>query len=103
MRRYIDVDKLKRDVEERDDGFWTRYKVFESIIAEQPLADVRENVRGEWVVMDNPGTGWYRVTCSKCGEDVTSIIPMIGFFPDAKPLWNFCPYCGADMRGEKNG
>lgn len=39
---------------------------------------------------------------TECDEDVTSDIPMIGFFPHCKPLWDFCPYCGADMRGEQN-
>lgn len=53
--------------------------------------------KGKWIIRDNPGTGWYRVTCSECGEDVTSTIPMIGFFPNAKPLWDYCPYCGAKM------
>lgn len=56
--------------------------------------------KGKWIIKDNPETGWYCVTCSVCGEDVTSDISMIGFFPNVKPLWDFCPYCGADMRGE---
>lgn len=54
-----------------------------------------ESVRhGRWIIKDNPGTGWYRVTCSECGEDVTSVAPVIGFFPNAKVIWDFCPYCG---------
>ena len=57
---------------------------------------------GHWIIKDNPGTGWYRVTCSECGEDVTSVAPVIGFFPNARVTWDFCPYCGADMRGEQN-
>lgn len=55
---------------------------------------------GHWIIQDNPGTGWYRVTCSECGEDITSVAPVIGFFPNAKVIWNFCPECGADMRGD---
>jgi len=69
-------------------------------LEEQSTADVVERKRGKWIIKDNPGTGWYRVTCSECGEDVTSTIPVIGFFPNAKPIWNFCPDCGADMREE---
>lgn len=60
-----------------------------------------ERKKGEWIIKDNFETGWYRVTCSECGEDVTSVIPMIGFLPNAKALWDFCPECGADMRGEQ--
>ena len=56
--------------------------------------------KGKWIVRDNPGTGWYRVTCSECGEDVTSTAPAIGFLPNAKVLWDYCPWCGADMRGD---
>lgn len=55
---------------------------------------------GHWIIKDNPGTGWYRVTCSQCGEDVTSVAPVIGFFPKAKVIWDFCPECGARMDGE---
>ena len=57
-----------------------------------------ERKRGKWIIKDNPGTGWYRVTCSECGEDVTSTAPCIGFYPNAKVTWDYCPNCGADMR-----
>ena len=57
-----------------------------------------ERNRGKWIIKDNPGTGWYRVTCSECGEDVTSTAPCIGFYPNAKVIWDYCPNCGADMR-----
>lgn len=57
-----------------------------------------ERKKGKWIIKDNPGTGWYRITCSECGEDVTSTAPCIGFFPNAKVTWDFCPNCGADMR-----
>ena len=57
-----------------------------------------ERKRGKRSIKDNPGTGWYRVTCSECGEDVTSTAPCIGFYPNAKVTWDYCPNCGADMR-----
>ena len=60
-----------------------------------------ERKNGKWIIRDNPGTGWYRVTCSECGEDVTSTAPVIGFFPDAKVLWDYCPYCGSFNGGEE--
>ena len=55
---------------------------------------------GRWNVRYNPGTGWYRITCSECGEDVTSTAPCIGFLPDAKVIWDYCPNCGARMEAE---
>ena len=66
-----------------------------------PSAEVEPVKTGRWIIRDNPGTGWYRVTCSECGEDVTSVVPMIGFFPDAKVIWDYCPYCGAKMDAEE--
>ena len=53
--------------------------------------------QGEWIVKENHGTGWYRITCSECGEDVTATAPCIGFMPIIKVLWNYCPECGAAM------
>lgn len=70
-------------------------------IQEQPTIEP-ERKKGEWIIKDNPGTGWYRVTCSECGEDVTSTAPCIGFYPNAKVTWDYCPNCGADMRGDQN-
>ena len=67
-----------------------------------PFEDVQPVRHGHWIIKDNPGTGWYRVTCSECGEDVTSTVPVIGFFPNAKAIWNYCPNCGAKMDGEQN-
>ena len=60
-----------------------------------------ERKKGEWIIKDNPGTGWYRVTCSECGEDVTSTAPCIGFYPNAKVTWDYCPDCGSYNGGKK--
>lgn len=57
----------------------------------------KQRKKGKWIIKDNPGTGWYRITCSECGEDVTSTAPCIGFYPNAKVMWDFCPNCGAEM------
>ena len=58
-------------------------------ISRVPIADVRENVRGEWIFPY--GDKKYK-RCSVCGRVFYSI-----------PYnTNFCPECGADMRGEKN-
>lgn len=45
--------------------------------------DVRENVRGEWINMMG------HQVCNICGYK-SDIVPT-----------NFCPNCGADMRGDK--
>ena len=51
-----------------------------------PAADVRPVVRGKWIK-----NGW-SIRCSECGHDMPFSVR------------NFCPNCGADMRGgEDNG
>lgn len=96
--RAIDAYELKRSL--AVSALIEDQKTLEQIIDEQPT--IEERKKGKWIIRDNPGTGWYRVTCSECGEDVTSTAPCIGFFPNAKVIWDFCPYCGADMRGEQD-
>ena len=50
-------------------------------------ADVRENVRGEWI-----NKGFMVAECSNCKEQFHEL-----------EIANFCPNCGADMRGDNNG
>ena len=62
----------------------------DTIAAEKKAADVRPVVRGRWEwtgpCRDNGGRLW--ATCSACGER-----QRLGDYT------NFCPSCGADMRG----
>lgn len=71
-------------------------------LCELPTVDAVPVRHGKWIIRDNPDTGWYRVTCSECGEDVTANAPCIGFFPNAKVIWNYCPECGAYMKGTED-
>ena len=66
------------------------------------LPSVQPERKGERIIKDNPGTGWYRVTCSECGEDVTSTAPCIGFYPNAKVTWDYCPNCGSYNGGDED-
>lgn len=67
-------------------------------IADQPTADVKEVKRGKWIAKASTHTSkrgrlihYDRYKCSECG------------------VWNgrhkqdFCPHCGADMRGDTDG
>lgn len=58
-----------------------------------PLPDVTEVSVGEWIFDDADECG-YSYKCSECH----SII----IFRSKNQLTNFCPNCGADMRGNKN-
>lgn len=58
-----------------------------------PAADVIERKKGKWKEYDFPVLG-KRKHCSACG--------FIKIGSDEK-IYNFCPNCGADMRGVDNG
>lgn len=55
-----------------------------------------ERKKGEWIPeFDGKFTGGaYWFSCSKCKR----IVPEV-----RNGGWNFCPQCGADMRGEQDG
>lgn len=60
-----------------------------NVIGSIPAADVRENVHGEW------GSVCGSYQCKNCGCTVP--------YDDAimyLPKLNYCPNCGADMKGE---
>ena len=99
MSRYIDADKLKeripKDIHEDVFENCSNCELLDDeqvkeLIDLQPTADVRENVRGEWieVLIDTYGGGHFTYSkCSVCQSE--QIIDS-----------NFCPNCGADMRGD---
>lgn len=79
-RKYIDRETVRRLISSRRSKGQMEW-VFESI----PVADVRENVHGEWIESEY---GMY-LLCSKCWEESESL-----------KQTNFCPNCGADMKTE---
>ena len=111
MSRYIDADRLmivlndwwysQTKIESQnipyDDYISVTIRSAMEAVKEQPTADVRENVRGAWLPMKRFGGEKGQtpdVMCSVC---------------HAPALWlgtlgcirsNYCPNCGADMRGE---
>ena len=69
-----------------DDGFETADKIY-GIIKNAPTIEARPVVRGEWI------DGFFKdtVECSVCFEK--------GVCKCYETRHNFCPNCGADMRG----
>ena len=97
MSRYIDADLLKENHLMSDDcnnceqnpiaceyDYEYTKKDFCEWIDNEPTADVRENVHGEWV-LEHSSQLW---ECTNCHEREIRTT-------------DFCPNCGADMRGEK--
>lgn len=72
------------------DDFYTVYtEDMKDMITDIPAADVRENVRGEWLPdCEYDGEDeWCFNQCSLCNYQ-------------SDEQYNYCPNCGADMRGE---
>lgn len=97
MSRYIDADELIEFFDGYPDHIEFDVEDIKSIINEQDVADVRENVKGKWIIKTD-GFVIKRVwgVCSECGNtlDFSGVNAGRG---DA----NFCPNCGADMRGDQ--
>lgn len=81
---YHEAFETDSDEQRWDSGCWIRYKLFERILNSMPSAQP-EHKTGRW---KGEGMGDYR--CSWCGEV-------------SHPQTNFCPNCGADMRGGVDG
>lgn len=103
MSRYINADNLSKvkyhnlpythivpndeNVESYERG-WN--DAIDAIIENEPTADVRENVKGEWIDCSEDGY----VECQFCHSATTC--------EDNKEDLHFCFWCGADMRGGAN-
>jgi len=85
---------LRPDIYPQDAIGDAAYRVCAEFVECLP-SELPERKKGEWLPAFNGcltgGTYWFE--CSKCGRIV----------PDIKAGgWNFCPNCGANMRGEPN-
>lgn len=95
IRRQAAIDAIEKtygSIAYQEDGF-TRSDAID-ILKSLPSAQTKRNP-GKWIEHHEPYTwmGYTYWTCSECGfgED------------DNKVRSNYCPNCGADMRGEPDG
>ena len=96
MARYIDADLLKEafstDTQHLSTFDPDLYNLIVLEIEEAPTADVREVRHGEWIFLKT----YYEAdecNCSLCGQLLTTA---------HNKRMNYCPNCGADMRGDDN-
>ena len=59
---------------------------------------ISERKRGEWIEKDLDNFRKYEVVCSECSSRYVGNYDAY----DEPYDFNFCPNCGADMRGDKN-
>lgn len=95
MSRYIDADALVesmmpiyKSASYKNRNVFSAVKQCMEAIKNFPATEVWENVRGEWI--DEYEDSILLQRCSICGYEE--------YFAN-RP--NFCPHCGADMRGDK--
>lgn len=103
MSRLIDADALRAqmyheafetdtDMQRWDSGCWIRYKMFENALDNAPTIEPQRK-RGEWIDVDDY---YNRISgkCSVCGWESH-------MYEDDVVGMDYCPHCGADMRGEQ--
>lgn len=100
MSRYIDaeilLDAMRHITLGETDVARSEMKIVHYICHMPHIADVRENVRGEW--RDIQIGNWHGVECTACkiAHDKRDVPHKNGGIV----AWDFCPDCGADMRGD---
>ena len=65
-------------------------KTVAAVFESAPAADMKPVVRGKWIPKNADGS-WRVDTCSSCKTDT--------HYVRYAPAYDFCPNCGADMRG----
>lgn len=101
MAEYIDRGKLveflkqvRRDLTYDSEDFFTRDEMilnFQQFVESKsfvPSEDVEPVRRGHWIINSD---GYYP-QCSECMKE-----------PQGRVMTDWCPNCGARMKGEKNG
>lgn len=100
MSRWIDIDD-DRNCYCGSDGEYEKWNIDHDVLAEA-RSEVEERKKSQWIKMSDADGIYY--ACNACGEDIPRVShfdPRFDLFPRLKSIekTNFCPNCGADMRG----
>ncbi len=95
--RLIDADAMKADLLTVDPQYETMIQWCITVLDAQPTIEP-ERKTGEWIGTEYDGYAdgnsvYYEWKCSKCGCIIEE---------EGRPTYNYCPQCGAYMRGEAN-
>lgn len=99
MAEYIAREAILKHTTSVEVGAFSEWDIVKvEHIKNAPAADVVEVVHGEWIITHDFDDCYEAmrplgrvVRCSVCG------------YPTGHVKTNFCPECGADMRGDENG
>lgn len=105
MAKYIDADNLINELsaacmpiyEKGITGILGDNSSIADIINEQPTADVQEVKHGDWLKPGNDPIDNKQWICSEC-KGLTETAYYCGHC-----YYNYCPNCGARMKGDSNG
>lgn len=89
MTRLIDADLYKEDMTNE----YPEY--YEDVLDAQPTIDAEPVRHGKWIYGND--FHWYTASCNRCGYQRRTDIKA-----DRWNQWNYCPNCGADMRGDNS-
>ena len=97
MTRLIDADAFKKENERllHCDFPYLSETTLEELIDEAPTIDAEPVRRGKWIYGND--FHWYTASCNRCGYQRRTDIKA-----DRWNQWNYCPNCGADMRGDNS-
>ena len=79
-------DELEAEWNEIDPEY--THDIFKDIRERTWKIPSADRPKGKWIV-EHTGNGWSNITCSECGYKI-----------DKARKYNFCPNCGADMKGD---
>ena len=98
--RFIDADELMKSMYHRafetdgdtmwQSGCWVRYRAIEQTVKDMPTIEP-ERKKGKWHSRFYPKIEMY--VCSECQHEYSYDTET------GEREYNFCPNCGADMRG----
>lgn len=94
------TEKRLIDANELEDKFlylrkmWSETEIVLTI-NDAKTVDAVEVVHGEWSTIEDDYTGLVALQCSVCNQEY--------WFEDEPPIkiYNYCPNCGANMRGSE--
>lgn len=93
--REFDTDQIVYLLNRIDGIEIVQHEILDEKQKEKIAKALTDRPKGKWLA-DNNFDYETRFKCSVCGE--SECVPTTGF-AECVPIWDFCPNCGADMRG----